>query len=247
MKKLLVGFAIAWNMLTAIPIFRTHTFKEGYMGFSCVSYGIVGFILGSIIYCINLLFQNQSPQVLIKILLFGFYTLSYGALHLDGLFDSLDAIFLKAPREKVLSVLKDPHLGAFSVIFGTLFLITKLSAFAYLNHMLFFILIAASSRYSVIFSIKFFPYISHGMAENAKKELKIYHLAIASLLMIILCTFVYNLAVIFLGLSVFFSMFLGYLLTKKFGGLNGDMYGFLIEANELLMLLASIFFGKYLS
>jgi len=246
MKKFFVGFAIAWNMLTAIPIFRLHTFKESYMGFSCVSYGIVGFILGAIIYCINLIFQNQNPQVLIKILLFGFYTLSYGALHLDGLFDSLDAIFLKAPREKVLSVLKDPHLGAFSVIFGTLFLITKLGAFVYLNHLLFFILIAASSRYSVIFSIKFFPYISQGMAKSAKYELKNYHLAVASLIMIVLCTFVYKFALIFLVGSVFFSLFFGFLLTKKFGGLNGDMYGFLIEVNELLMLLASVFFGKYL-
>lgn len=247
MKKFFIGFAIAWNMLTTIPVFKIHTFKEGYVGFSCVSYGIVGFILGTIIYCLNSLFQNQSPQILIKILLFGFYTLSYGALHLDGLFDSLDAIFLKAPREKVLSVLKDPHLGAFSVIFGILFLITKLSAFVYLSHMLFFILITAFSRYSVIFPIRFFPYISQGMAKSAKYELKNYHLVIASLIMIILCTLIYKFAIIFLVGSVLFSLFLSYLLTKKFGGLNGDMYGFLIEANELLMLLTCVFLGKYLS
>jgi adenosylcobinamide-GDP ribazoletransferase len=137
-------------------------------------------------------------------------------------------------------------LGAFSVIFGTLFLITKLSAFVYLNHLIFFILIAALSRYSVIFPIYFFPYMWQGMAKSVKEGLKNYHLVLASLIMIILCTFVYKFALIFLAGSVFFSLFFGFLLTKKFGGLNGDMYGFIIEINELLMLLASVFLGKHL-
>ncbi len=247
MKKFFIGFAIAWNMLTSIPIFPIYLFKEGYNAFACISYGIVGFLLGLIVYFVSLITHNIEPYILIKILIFGVYTLSYGALHLDGLFDSLDAFFLKAPKEKLLNVLKDPHLGAFSVIFGTLFLITKLSAFIYLNNMVFFILTASVSRFSVIFPIRYFPYISYGMATNTKKELKNIHLIISSLIMIALCTLINKFAIIVLVFVVFLSLFQGWSLTKKFGGLNGDMYGFLIELNELFLLLFFVFFGKYLS
>ncbi len=247
MKKFLIGFLIAWNMLTAIPIFPIYSFKEGYNAFACISYGIVGFILGLIVYFLSLITHYIEPSILIKVLIFGVYTLSYGALHLDGLFDSLDAIFLKAPKEKLLNVLKDPHLGAFSVIFGTLFLITKLSAFIYLNNMAFFILIASTSRFSVIFPIRYFPYISYGMATNAKKELKNIHLIISSLIILTLCTIINKFAIIALTIGVFLNVFQGWLLTKKFGGLNGDMYGFLIELNEMFLLLFFVFFGKYLS
>lgn len=247
MKKFFIGFAIAWNMLTNIPIFKIYTFKEGYSAYACTSYGIVGFILGLIVYLMSLITHTIEPQVLVKILIFSFYTFSYGALHLDGLFDSLDAIFLKASKEKLLSVLKDPHLGAFSVIFGTLFLIIKLCAFVYLKDMIFFILIAAASRYSVIFSMRYFPYISNGMAQNAKKELKNYHVIIASLIMLAICSIISKYAIFVLIFSIFLNLHAGSLIKRKFGGLNGDFYGFLIEINEIVLLLIFAFFGKYLS
>lgn len=237
MKKFFVGFVIAWNMLTSIPIFKIYDFKEGYSGWACASYGLVGFILGSIIYSINFLLNGLEPSILEKILIFSFYTLLYGALHLDGLFDSLDAIFLKAPKEKVIKVLKDPHLGAFSVIFGSLFLIVKLTAFIYLKNLAFFILATMISRYSVIFAMKFFPYISNGMALKATQELKKIHIIFSSLIVIILGTVIWKYAVLLIIISIASTFAISKLLKNKFCGLNGDMYGFIIEINELLLLL----------
>jgi adenosylcobinamide-GDP ribazoletransferase len=246
MKKFFNGFAIAWNMLTNIPLFRIYTFKEGYNAYACVNYGVVGFVLGLIVYLLCKI-ACIEPYILVKVLIFSFYTFSYGALHLDGLFDSLDAIFLKAPKEKLLSILKDPHLGSFSVIFGTLFIITKLTAFVYLKNMSLFIVAASASRFSVIFPMRFFPYISSGMAQNAKNELKNHHLIIASIIMVVFLSPIYKFSIIILIFSVCCSLFIGNLLTKKFGGLNGDFYGLLIETNELLLILVFVFLGKYLS
>ena len=44
-----------------------------------------------------------------------------GGIHLDGYCDTVDALSSRQPREKKLEILKDPHTGAFAVLFCCLY------------------------------------------------------------------------------------------------------------------------------
>ena len=44
-----------------------------------------------------------------------------GGIHLDGYCDTVDALSSRQPREKKLEILKDPHIGAFAVLFCCLY------------------------------------------------------------------------------------------------------------------------------
>ncbi len=41
-----------------------------------------------------------------------------GGIHLDGYFDTQDALHSYAPKGRKLEILKDPHIGAFAAIYG---------------------------------------------------------------------------------------------------------------------------------
>jgi cobalamin synthase len=49
---------------------------------------------------------------------------------------------------------------------------------------------------------------------------------------------------VLLAVALVSTLVLGYRLSKRFGGLSGDMYGFIIEVNELLLLNALILMGS---
>ena len=49
-----------------------------------------------------------------------------GGIHLDGYFDTQDALHSYAPKERKLEILKDPHIGAFAAIYGLLYILSVL-------------------------------------------------------------------------------------------------------------------------
>ncbi len=46
-----------------------------------------------------------------------------GGIHMDGFLDTSDAVHSWKPREERLKILDDPHIGAFAVIYGAIYLI----------------------------------------------------------------------------------------------------------------------------
>lgn len=50
-----------------------------------------------------------------------------GGIHLDGYFDTQDALHSYAPQERKLEILKDPHIGAFAAIYGLLYILSVLA------------------------------------------------------------------------------------------------------------------------
>ena len=50
-----------------------------------------------------------------------------GGIHLDGYFDTQDALHSYALQERKLEILKDPHIGAFAAIYGILYILSVLA------------------------------------------------------------------------------------------------------------------------
>lgn len=182
-----------------------------------------------------------------------------GGIHLDGLFDTEDALHSYGDREKKLAILKDPHVGAFAVIYGVMYM---LGAFALstaidlrgLYAMCFGFVI--SRELSGISVVSFPKAKKDGMvstfSENADRNVK--NVLMAQLLVTVISMFCF-----FIGegmgmvhpvmtlLAAALSFFrYKYRIVPEFGGTTGDLCGYFLCNCEFLILLANILTMKIL-
>ena len=230
--KLLKGFALAFNMLSIIPFFKVHNFFTGINGYSAMFYPLVGFILGLLLWATQLLLQGYLPEIHLALIIFALWVFITGALHIDGLSDSIDGLFVS--KEKSLEVMKDSHVGGMGMTFTFVFLSLKISSVIYFGAYELLPVILMLSRFNATLAIYFYDYISSGVSKLLKEELKIQHLLFASF-------YTLGLAYSFNFLDALFVSIVLLLLSAKFftsrlGGLNGDTYGFIIELTELALL-----------
>ena len=226
------GFALAFNMLSIIPFFKVHNFFKGINGYSAMFYPLVGFILGSFLWAIHSLLQDIIPPIHLAVIIFSLWILITGALHLDGLSDTIDGLFVS--KEKSLEIMKDSHVGGMGMTFTFVFLALKLSSVIYfeLYHLLPIILMF--SRLNATLAIYFYSYISSGVGQLIKEELTLKHLLFALLYSLIFAYFFSYLSAFII--SIFFLLLSARFFVKRLGGLNGDIYGFIIEITELALL-----------
>ena len=110
-------FSLAWQFLTILPGRR----KKGaadpqLLGPSMACYPLVGFFLGLILWILFWFLTWMFPRSLADGLLLFLLVLLTGALHLDGLADTLDGLAHGKTAEERLQIMKDHRVGAFGVI-----------------------------------------------------------------------------------------------------------------------------------
>ena len=235
-SKLFYGFSLSFSMLTVIPFFKVHHFYKGINGYAVMFYPLVGFILGGVLAGFYYALHPYINESYLYVLTFALWVGLTGALHLDGVADVFDALFVSKQRRE--EVLKDPHIGAMGMIFTFVFMLVKLAALMQVGLIYLLPLVLMFSRFNVVMAIYFFPYKrKKGMASLAKSEFRMGHFLLSVLMVI--C--------IGVGESVYFStwmiaflflpLVLVYILAKRiFGGFSGDLYGLLIEFTELVLL-----------
>ncbi|MDA3947207.1 MAG: adenosylcobinamide-GDP ribazoletransferase [Helicobacteraceae bacterium] len=227
------GFALAVNMLTIIPFFKIHDFFKGINGYAVMSYPVVGALLGGILWLLYTLLLPFFPEVHLHIVLFVLWVLLTGALHLDGFSDTVDGLFV--PKERAEEVMKDPHTGGMGMIFTVTFLIFKASSLWFLEAIWLLPVILMLSRYNTVLAIYFFPYIrKEGMSTLAKQEFTKKQLMISTA--VVITVVVLSSSWLLLAVSLLTLLLIKHFFVKRLGGFSGDIYGFLIEVTELLLL-----------
>ena len=233
--KILKAFTLAFNMLTIIPFFKVHNFEKGINGYAAMFYPLIGLLLGFALWGVYSLLQPYMPHLHLLVFIFVLWVVLTGALHLDGLSDTIDGLFVK--KEQTLEAMKDSHVGGMGMIFTALFLIFKLSSLFYVaNQQLLYLLplVLLLSRLNATLAIYFFAYISSGVGSLIKEELQIKHLLFALTYSAIALYFFDQFLLALVSLVGF--LLIAKFFTSKLDGLNGDIYGFIIELTELLML-----------
>ncbi len=235
MRDIFKGFALAVSMLTTLPFFKVHDFSKGINGFAVMSYPLVGFMLGTILYGVHFFLAPYLPSLHLGVIIFALWVLLTGALHLDGLSDTIDGLYVK--KERALEVMKDPHNGGMGMIFGGVFLLLKASTLAVFDAFYLLPIVLMYSRLSVVLATFYYPYVSpSGMATLAKEELTKSQMIIALVYSAVIGAFFNSwllLICMLLLLFVIKSFFI-----KRYGGFTGDIYGFSIELIELTLLNA---------
>jgi len=230
--RALKGFALAFNMLSIIPFFKVHDYFKGINGYSAMFYPLVGFILGLILWGIHFSLEPYIPSVHLSVIIFALWVLITGAIHIDGFSDSVDGLFVK--KEKALEVMKDSHVGGMGMTFTIVFISLKLSSVIYFDAFYLLPVILMFSRLNATLSIYFYNYISSGVGKLLKEELNKKQLIFALFYTLVLAV-MFNFTGAF-AISLLTLLFFAKFFTLRLGGLNGDIYGFIIEITELFLL-----------
>ena len=231
-KNIFSGFALAVSMLSILPFFKVHDFYKGINGYAVMFYPLVGLLLGSILWGISIVLEPYIPSTHLGIIIFALWVLITGALHLDGLSDTIDGLYVH--RDRALEVMKDPHTGGMGMIFTVVFLILKASTLAIFEAFYLLPLVLMLSRFNAVVSIYIYPYITqNGIGSLAKSELNGYQV-LTSAFYVISITLFFFIPLLFVSLFVMYVI--KYIFIRRYGGFSGDIYGFMIEVTELVLL-----------
>ena len=110
------SFFIAFSLYSSIPV-PQFTWKEEDMKYVLCFFPWVGAVIGALVYLWGRFCNHCAVGTLCYSLIGTAIPLIItGGFHVDGFMDTMDAFHSYQPRERKLEILKDSHIGAFSVI-----------------------------------------------------------------------------------------------------------------------------------
>lgn len=116
MRSVAYSLMIAIAMYSRIPMPKVEWNEEN-MKYSICFFPLVGVVIGALVYVWGrICLACGFGQVCFALVGTVIPVAVTGGIHVDGFMDTVDALHSYAEREKKLEILKDPHIGAFSVI-----------------------------------------------------------------------------------------------------------------------------------
>ena len=255
MKTFFESLVIAFSMYSRIPMPQVK-WNEKNMRYSMLFFPAVGSVVAAVLYGVFFLFRqfSMSPvffaaiAVLVPVLI-------TGGIHTDGYCDTCDALASHGDRETRLRIMKDPHIGAFGLIYTLAVLLLQFGAW----HQLFlksgFLITVLAcfvlSRSLAALAIIHFPKAKQsglaatfsGYTEKTASTVVLIIIAAVAALLPAACNFFYLLipACALLLFWIFYRMS-----KKQFDGITGDLAGFYITVCETMVLVLSAVLGAVL-
>jgi len=240
--KLFYPLLLAIQFLTQIPVRLKQTYGEREVGASLLYYPLVGLLLGALLAGLHAMLHGV-PVLLHAALLLAAWVVMTGALHLDGLADSVDAwLGGIGNRERTLAIMKDPYAGPAAVVAVMLVLLLKFAALVSLvqcgnGWALLWPPLLARTAMPLLFLTT--PYVRPGGLGAALAQ----HAPRRTVTVILLVTLLGVLAVLemrgvglVLGCLAVFWL-LRRMMMARLGGTTGDTAGALLELLETVALI----------
>ena len=243
------GLRSALGFLTILPVAPR---DAGGLASARGWFPIAGLLLGLMLACLDLLMHwgyplftdeyRVFPPFLSAAIIVVALVILTRALHLDGLMDCCDALLGGFDRERRLSILRDPHVGAFAVAGVVCLLLLKVAAIMALpaaGRFWVLLLFPCLSRWGMLLVLEFFPYArSQGIGVSFQPAGARWQL-LAGLLVALAATVALagpgGLAL--LGLATAAALALAAWASRLLGGVTGDVYGAVNEVVEVSVLL----------
>jgi adenosylcobinamide-GDP ribazoletransferase len=250
----MTSFLLAWQFLTLFPGGKkdAETTPE-VLGRSMAYYPLVGLLIGSILWAAYWVISHAFPRTLCDGLAILLLVIITGALHLDGLADTLDGMAAGKSAEERLRIMRDHRVGTFGAVGLILVLGIKFLALNSLPEEIVgktLIAALALSRWSMVQLTYRAPYArpEGGLGKVFKENVKRREMALATAFSLIIAVFLLRFwgAVLWLAVGVS-ALGIQLLFQKKIGGITGDILGAANETHEVLVLVmvAGIFHGFF--
>lgn len=126
----MTGLHTAIAFLTVLPAGRSLAWEPSR---AVAWYPVVALALAALAGVAAYLAAGWFPPLLAAVLIVAVLAVLTGALHLDGLADTADAVLAPVPPERRLEILADVHHGTFALVAVTLVILLKVAALASLD------------------------------------------------------------------------------------------------------------------
>lgn len=235
----------AFQFLTIIPVPSRFGLKEGDMERSIPCFPLAGLLIGCILAIADLGLSQLFPRHLADAIIVALLAGLTGGLHLDGVADMCDGLAARGDRERFLSIMKDPRVGAAGVIGLVLLLMLKYSALLAIPlamkrpALLFFPTVARFCQVLMIQGSR--SPVGNGLGAAFINGTQPWHIWAA---------LAFTLPIAWLGLGVAglaamtvasaWVLFVKLWMTRRLGGITGDIIGFASETSEIIALLSII-------
>lgn len=245
--KILKSIAVAFSLYSKIPMPRWNWATDD-MKYHLAFFPWVGAVIGCLEYGWNQLAMYYELNIITRLLIMVAIPLIVtGGFHVDGFMDTCDAIHSYGDREKKLNILKDPHIGAFSVICLCIYGLLLISGLAQIDTVMGLTVLAivpAEVRaLAGIIIVTMRPSKEDGMvrtaSDNASSKVVFAVLGVTLIVCMGLSavfSFEYTLAVIVA--QVIYLIIFVRMCMREFGGISGDLVGFFISVSELVAVLS---------
>lgn len=226
---------IAVQFLTRLPVpVRDATERE--IGRSALFFPIVGILVGGILFGAYLLSSLVFPPMMARILPLIVLILVSGAFHLDGLADTVDALYGGRDRDDALRIMKDPHVGVMGVIAIACVLLLKAAALVTLPEAVFRGALVAVPivGHCAMVAVLAWPYARpSGLGKVFADHHRAVDVAFAAAVVILVAFVTLKFAGVgaLLGATLSGAVLLG-LVWRKIRGVTGDVSGAVNELSE---------------
>ena len=126
----LAEIRLAAGFLTILPVLPRADVTPETLAASFGWFPLVGFALGALLAAGNLLLTTLFGDALAAVVLVLTLTVLTGAVHLDGLADSADALGAGTDRRRALEIMRDSRIGSFGTVAIFFFLALEIVALA---------------------------------------------------------------------------------------------------------------------
>ncbi|SOC13649.1 adenosylcobinamide-GDP ribazoletransferase [Pseudobutyrivibrio ruminis] len=247
--KIIKAFIVAFSMYSRIPMPRFNWESED-MKYHLIFFPWVGAVIGGLEYLLYIFYETyQIPSLVMALLAIAIPLGVTGGFHLDGFMDMEDAMSSWQTKEKRLEILKDPHIGAFSVInvitVGILFLamVLLMSKEAFTIWCFSFFVSRALSGICVVRCKKAKEDgLLHTEAKTASDKVVFVALLIQLILVILFSIYLNPLYGIFMAIMGIETAIIDMRKAKRLlGGITGDVMGwFVVNAEVLIAVILGI-------
>ncbi len=259
---MLKSFVVAFSTYSRIPMPRVK-WDEKSMRYCICWFPFVGLVIGAFMMGCHRLCEWMEMNVFVQGVVFtALPILLTGGIHMDGFMDTVDAKNSYRSKEERLEILKDPHVGAFALLYCCLYLIASVVIFASLDEIK-LLFVAMGYVYSRILSglsvVTFKKAKDDGMlsetARNSAMGVKwimvtelIAFIAIILTVANFCVAYTDNTSVIWYGVVVLVAgllsfLYYSYMAKKWFGGITGDLAGYFLQICEMAILISLGFIG----
>lgn len=242
MKSPWAELRIAGSFLTRFPVADNVPCDGRRLGRSMAFFPAVGLVLGLLLAGADRGLALLLPRTVADGLLVLLLVLATGALHLDGLADTVDGLAGGRDRESALHIMKDSRVGAMGAIALVMALLLKYLALHAVPADIkgaALVFVPAAGRWTPVFLAALSPYVRPGGGTGAFSD----HVGVREVLIATVTVTVAALALFGIGglfllpLLALAAAGLFFYFRQKLGGVTGDVLGASVEIVEVLTLI----------
>lgn len=241
-RHLIEPLVLTISFLTILPVRTRWSLAPQSFPRAVALFPAVGLLIGGVVAAVDLAGQHVLPISTTSALDLLLLAIVSGGLHLDGLMDSCDGLFLSGGAERRLSVMKDSRVGSFGVLGLAFALLVQYSALTSLSgpaRAALLVVVPCISRWSMVLALWAFPYArASGLGSPFKDGLGVRHVLVATLLCVAVPALIRPSDLLLVPLAALVTFAAGSWMVSRLGGLTGDSYGAVSEVVTSVLFIA---------